>query len=149
VKQKTAAELAKEEQEDDDEDEAQLKYSEMETFRFSPFYLSFSLSLYLSVRFCSSPLFSLFGFFSSSDDEDETQLKYSGSPYLSVFLIFCFSFPFHSLFFLPSLLPEFCLLRGEFYQTTNFVTKIPNPGSQKKLSTMNFDLENYFIGSLF
>jgi hypothetical protein len=33
VKQKTAAELAKEEQEDDDEDEAQLKYSEMETFR--------------------------------------------------------------------------------------------------------------------
>jgi hypothetical protein len=49
VKQKTAAELAKEEQEDDDEDEAQLKYSEMETFRFSPFLLIF-LSFYLS--FC-------------------------------------------------------------------------------------------------
>jgi hypothetical protein len=50
VKQKTAAELAKEEQEDDDEDEAQLKYSEMETFRFSPFfYLSLFLSIFLSV----------------------------------------------------------------------------------------------------
>ena len=50
VKQKTAAEVARQEQEDDEEDEAQHNYSESETFKY--------VTTYNCTGTCSvSPLF--------------------------------------------------------------------------------------------